>query len=59
MVRVRAENGSYYHEPPYTEAEEFELYRLAGNAKSLRTFRSPAAAPTSHPQKSPPEPEAK
>ena len=27
MVRRRAENGTYYHEPPYTDAEEMELYR--------------------------------
>jgi hypothetical protein len=27
MVRKRAENGTYYHEPPYTEEEEMEIYR--------------------------------
>jgi hypothetical protein len=27
MVRIRAENGSYFHEPPYTEEEEFDFYR--------------------------------
>ena len=30
MVRKIAENGSFYHEPPYTEEEEeMELYRVA------------------------------
>jgi len=27
MVRKRAENGSYYHEPPYTWEEEMALYK--------------------------------
>lgn len=27
MVRVRTETGGYFHEPPYTEDEELELYR--------------------------------
>jgi hypothetical protein len=38
MVRKMAENGSYYHEPPYTEEEELEIYRRmnAGPFKVLR-----------------------
>ena len=27
MVRKVAENGTFYHEPPYTEEEELDLYR--------------------------------
>jgi hypothetical protein len=27
MVRKRADDGSYYHEPPYTKAECDEFYR--------------------------------
>jgi hypothetical protein len=27
MVRKRAENGTFYHEPPYTAEEEHEFYR--------------------------------
>ena len=47
MVRKVAENGSFYHEPPYTEEEELEIYRRmnAGPFKILHPSRPPAAAP--------------
>ncbi len=37
MVRKMVENGSYYHEPPYSEEEELEIYRriAAGPFKVL------------------------
>ena len=57
MVRKRAENGTYYHEPPYTEEEEFDLYRRFGGAKSLSIAQPPASM--RHPQKSPPAQEEK
>ena len=40
MVRKRAENGTYYHESPYTEEEEPEIYRRmnAGPFKVLNAF---------------------
>jgi hypothetical protein len=50
MVRKRAENGGYYHEPPYTEEEEFEFYRrVAGGNRPLTILRAPAGTPS--PQK--------
>jgi hypothetical protein len=44
MVRKRAENGSFYHEPPYTEEEELDLYRrMASGPKIARQSRPPSA----------------
>jgi hypothetical protein len=56
MVRKIAENGSFYHEPPYTEEEELDLYcRMAGGPfKVLHASRPPAAAPEHPLPKSPP-----
>ena len=56
MVRKLAENGTYYHEPPYTEDEELALYAAAApvNLKMLTVgHRRPLAAPQKPPQKSP------
>jgi hypothetical protein len=59
MVRKRAENSSYYHEPPYTEEEELDFYRRIANGPFTilhGTPRPPAEKPP--PQKSPqPRPE--
>jgi hypothetical protein len=44
MVRVRAENGSYYHEPPYTDAEEMALYKAASARGGLTILHGPPAA---------------
>jgi len=58
MVRKMTEDGKgYYHEPPYTEAEEDEFYRRVGGATSLTiAHRSPGPTSvlTCHPQKLPP-----
>jgi hypothetical protein len=45
MVRKRAENGTFYREPPYTEEEELEIYRrmASGPFKILRQSRPPSA----------------
>jgi hypothetical protein len=60
MVRKRAENGSYYHEPPYTEAEEEDFYRRTGSIvgvlKSDHRPTAHAVVPPPSPQKSPPRP---
>ncbi|MGV7215013.1 hypothetical protein [Bradyrhizobium sp. UFLA05-112] len=45
MVRKMAENGTYYHEPPYTEEEEDDFYRRTGDAESLTIFHRPVAQP--------------
>jgi len=55
MVRKVAENGTFYHEPPYTEEEELRLYRHGPAFKILHPS-PPAAAPEHPPQKSPPRP---
>jgi hypothetical protein len=41
MVRFRTPNGYWMHEPPYTKAEEHELYRRmdAGPKTVLRTSK--------------------
>jgi hypothetical protein len=31
MVRKQAENGTFYHGPPYTAEEEADLYRRMGS----------------------------
>src|SRR5262245_14869358 len=48
MIRKRAENGSFYHEPPYTEEEELMLYRHGPVFKMLHPVR-PSASATAHP----------
>ena len=48
MVRKMAENGTYYHEPPYTEEEEMAFYKMADNGDGPITIlhpQSPPAAP--------------
>lgn len=58
MVRKRAENGTYYHEPPYTEEEEFELYRMMDLKEGATILRgSPPAATPAPPRKSPHPPQ--
>jgi hypothetical protein len=47
MVRKMAENGSFYHEPPYTEEEELEIYRRM-NAGPFKVLR---ADPKTNPKK--------
>ncbi len=58
MVRKISDKGGIYEEPPYTEAEEAELYRrmdgCVGVLKSdHRPPVAPASAPQPHPHKSP------
>ena len=53
MVRRRAENGTYYHEPPYTEEEELALYRMMGAGPFTILRQSPPAASPEPPHKSP------
>jgi len=55
MVRKVAENGTFYHEPPYTEEEELALYRHGPAFKMLHPSRPPAAAPE-HPRQKSPQP---
>jgi len=52
MVRKRAENGTYYHEPPYTWEEDQDFYRrVAGNGVKLKILHSEASPPrTEEPQ---------
>ena len=45
MVRKTAENGTFYHEPPYTEEEELEIYRRMNAGPFTILHPSPAAAP--------------
>jgi hypothetical protein len=59
MVRIRAENGLYFHEPPYTpEEEEADFYQRTGNGPVaiLRPApQKPSAAPKSKSPQQPPE----
>jgi hypothetical protein len=56
MVRKTAENGSFYHEPPYTEEEELALYRHGPAFKMIHSNRPAPAAPARAPQKVQPQP---
>ena len=38
MVRKVADNGTFYHEPPYTDEEEMELYRQMAGIKPDGTW---------------------
>ena len=49
MVRKMSDTGGYYHEPPYTEAEEDELYRRMDAGPFARIVR-PASTVPPHPQ---------
>jgi hypothetical protein len=60
MVFRRDEKGGGWHEPPYTEEEEFEIYKRIseGMASGKATiYRSQPAAPAStdkpHPKEGP------
>lgn len=44
MVRVRHANGGYYHEPPYTQEEEADLYARMANVKAFTRPAPPAGA---------------
>ena len=45
MVRKRAENGSCYHEPPYTREEEMALYKMADYGNGPITILHAAPKP--------------
>ena len=60
MVRYRTEDGKgWYHEPPYTEAEEMELYRrMDGVVSTFKSGHRTLPDQPSLPRKSqPPQPE--
>ena len=40
MIAKRDKLGGIYHEPPYTRAEEADLYRRSGDATSLTRLSS-------------------
>jgi hypothetical protein len=50
MVRKLCDDGvSYYHEPPYTEEEEMDLYRRTGSVVSILHCPKTAAVPPAQP----------
>lgn len=52
MVRKMTDRGGEYHEPPYTGAEELELYlRMSPGPEGLTILRRPDA-PQRQPKKS-------
>ena len=55
MVRKRTDDGKgWYHEPPYTEEEEDELYRRMDAGPFARIIRQPRpSVPPQPPQKPP------
>jgi hypothetical protein len=56
MVRKMAENGTFYHEPPYTEEEDLDFYRriCAGPVRILHG--PPPARNDVQPQRTPRRP---
>ena len=57
MVRKLCDDGvSYYNEPPYTEEEEMEIYRMMSIDRPVTILRHVASVPPTLPRKSPPEP---
>lgn len=57
MVRKMAENGTYYHEPPYTEEEDLDFYRRVANGPfTILHGPRPSAEKPTQPQKLPPQP---
>lgn len=63
MIKRVAENGSIYHEPPYTAEEEADFYRRIDNGGPITIVRShrgvaagpaPAGAPPAAPSQEPP-----
>lgn len=56
MVRKVADNGSYYHEPPYTHDEELWIY--GGDVKAITVVHRVSPAAPLPPRKAPlPSPE--
>jgi hypothetical protein len=53
MVRVVCEDGSVFHEPPYTEEEEAELERRINNVVGIAIAPRPAAPRSTAPQSGP------
>ena len=61
MVRKISDQGTVYHEPPYTEAEQMELYRCMNGVvaftrpdpKGPKTEERPASEPAQQPQEEP------
>lgn len=53
MVKKQADNGTFYHEPPFTPEEERELYRRMGPPITV-VRQNPEPKQKSQPQ----EPEA-
>ena len=50
MVKKTAENGTFYHEPPYTEEEELELYaRINHGPFTFLHGQPPSEAPSTLP----------
>ena len=41
MVRKRADDGTYYHHPPYTWAEEMAIYKGMDIDGPLQSFTAP------------------
>ena len=57
MVRVKADDGGYYHEPPYTPEEERDFYKAVSGGPVTVIRRLPKTEKPK-PQKSPPPPRA-
>ena len=53
MVIAYTNTGGIFHEPPYTEEEQLEMYRQMGGVRSF-TRRAPAASPEPKRQDPPP-----
>jgi hypothetical protein len=43
MVRRMDDKGGFYHEPPYTEEEELELYRMMSPQPGAKILHGPAS----------------
>ena len=53
MVRKQAENGTFYHEPPYTAEEEADLYRRMGSGYVTVVRPKDNQAPKPQPKQKP------
>jgi hypothetical protein len=51
MVRVKGSGGLYFHEPPYTWAEEQGFYRRVSGGP-ITVVRTPAAKKAAKPKRS-------
>lgn len=49
MVRKVDKFGTVYHEPPYTKAEEMEIYRRSAGVRAFTRPVGPKTAPASPP----------